>query len=112
MARKLVIFGNGLGMALDHQHFSLQSALEDIWNRDDFLTLDQQGLIERSLGRPGAPEGEHELDQLHQAVTYCKALNRIGNGDPHQQFWTPSSVSTITNEVNHDKQEKTYYPFS
>ena len=32
--------------------------------------------------------------------------------DPHQKFWTLSKVSKITNEVNYDKQEKTYYPFS
>lgn len=96
MARKLIIFGNGLGMALDHQHFSLQSALEDIWNREDFLTLEQQGLIERSLGRGGAPEGEHELDHLHQAVTYCKALNRIGNGDVHWLTEDGQSFPEIT----------------
>ncbi|MDF4456088.1 hypothetical protein P3437_15395 [Vibrio parahaemolyticus] len=83
MAKKLIIFGNGLGMALDPAHFSLTAALEEIWNKENFLTLDQQQLIERCLGRAGAPEGEHELDTLHQAVTYCKALNRIGEGDVH-----------------------------
>lgn len=96
MARKLIIFGNGLGMALDHQHFSLQSALEDIWNKADFLTLEQKGLIERSLGRGGAPEGEHELDQLHQAVTYCKALNRIGAGNVHWLTEDGQSFPEIT----------------
>ncbi|WP_323970050.1 DUF4917 family protein [Aeromonas veronii] len=83
MARKLIIFGNGLGMALDPNHFSLRIALEDIWNKENFLTWEQRRLIERCLGRAGAPEGEHELDTLHQAVTYCKALNRIGEGDVH-----------------------------
>lgn len=83
MVRKLIVFGNGLGMALDPVHFSLQTALEDIWNKDGFLTLEQRKLIERCLGRAGAPQGEHELDTLHQAVTYCKALNRIGGGDVH-----------------------------
>ncbi|SOC54619.1 SIR2-like domain-containing protein [Chromohalobacter canadensis] len=83
MARKLIIFGNGLGMALDRAHFSLAAALEDIWNRPDFLTNQQKQLIERCLQRSGAPEGEHELDTLHQAVTYCKALGRIGEGEVH-----------------------------
>ncbi|EGR3456668.1 hypothetical protein DMK83_25315 [Vibrio parahaemolyticus] len=101
MARKLIIFGNGLGMALDHQHFSLQSALEDIWNREDFLTLKQQELIERSLGRGGAPKGEHELDQLHQAVTYCKALNRIGDGDVHWLTEDGQSFPEITAKYIH-----------
>ncbi|EIY4767210.1 hypothetical protein MM188_003618 [Vibrio cholerae] len=96
MTRKLIIVGNGLGMALDHRHFFLQSALEDIWNKEGFLTLEQQQLIERSLGRGGAPEGEHELDQLHQAVTYCKALDRIGNGDVHWLTQDGQSFPKIT----------------
>ncbi|MDZ4298795.1 MAG: DUF4917 family protein [Moraxellaceae bacterium] len=83
MGRKLIIFGNGLGMALNREHFSLAAALEDIWNRPDFLTEEQKQLIERCLQRGGAPEGEHELDTLHQAITYCKALSQIGEGDVH-----------------------------
>ncbi len=83
MVRKLVIFGNGLGMSLDPIHFSLTAALKDIWGRDDFLNLEQKKLIERCLGRAGAPEKEDELDLLHQAVTHCESLNRIGNGDNH-----------------------------
>ncbi|CAJ1838161.1 hypothetical protein HLBENOHH_02024 [Aeromonas dhakensis] len=83
MDRKLIIFGNGLGMAIDPIHFSLQSALEETWNQNGFLTPESKTLIERAIGRVGAPSGEHELDSLHQAVTYCKALDRIGNGDVH-----------------------------
>lgn len=83
MARKLIIFGNGLGMALDPAHFSLNRALTEIWNRPDFLTDAQKQLIERCLQRQGPPEGEHEMDTLHQVVTYCKALTHIGEGDVH-----------------------------
>lgn len=83
MPRKLIIFGNGLGMALDPAHFSLNAALTDIWEREGFLSIDQKRLIERCLGREGAPAGEHELDLLHRAVTYCKALNQIGVGEDH-----------------------------
>ncbi|VEA66693.1 Uncharacterised protein [Serratia plymuthica] len=83
MARKLIIFGNGLGMALDPAHFSLDRALAEIWNRPNFLTGVHKQLIERCLQRQGPPEGEHELDTLHQAVTYCKALTHIGEGKVH-----------------------------
>jgi|SRR5580765_6266743 len=78
MPRKLIIVGNGLGMALDPEHFSLDTALADIWAKEGFLSPEQKNLIGRCLGRDGAPKGEHELDQLHLAVTYCKALNQIG----------------------------------
>ncbi|WP_152948678.1 hypothetical protein [Vibrio parahaemolyticus] len=96
MTRKLIIFGNGLGMALDAQHFSLKAALKDIWDKPDFLTLEQQQLIERCLGRAGAPEGEDELDLLHQAVTHCKSLNRIGDGDIHWLTEDGQSFPEIT----------------
>ncbi|WOE83122.1 hypothetical protein [Aeromonas veronii] len=83
MDRKLIIFGNGLGMALDPIHFSLKSALEYVWNENGTLTIESKRLIERTLERTGAPSGEDELDKLHLAVAYCKALNRIGDGNVH-----------------------------
>ena len=83
MARKLIIFGNGLGMAIDPVHFSLTAALGNVWDRKGFLTLQQKQLIGRCIGRDGAPESEDELDLLHRAVTYCKSLNKIGEGDAH-----------------------------
>ena len=83
MPKKLVIFGNGLGMAIDPAHFSLQPALEEIWEREGFLSDAQKQLIQRCLGREGAPNGEHELDTLHLAITYCKSLNEIGDGEVH-----------------------------
>lgn len=83
MPRKLVIFGNGLGMAIDPAHFSLQPALEEVWQREGFLSDAQKQLIHRCLGREGAPNGENELDTLHLAITYCKSLNAIGHSDVH-----------------------------
>lgn len=96
MARKLIIFGNGLGMSLDPQHFSLQAALENIWNKDGVLTDEQKKLITRCLGKDGAPEGEHELDLLHQAISYCKSLNKIGDGDIHWLTEDGQSFPEIT----------------
>lgn len=83
MARKLLIFGNGLGMALDHQHFSLARALESVWDADGVLTPEQKELICRCTDHDGAPEGEHELDLLHLAVTSCETLEKIGGGRVH-----------------------------
>ncbi|CAM8089989.1 hypothetical protein [Klebsiella pneumoniae] len=83
MARKLIIFGNGLGMALDPEHFCLHRALQDVWNLPLFLTDVEKRLIERCLRRSGPPTGEDELDTLHQVVLYCKALTEIGSGSVH-----------------------------
>lgn len=52
MDRKLIIFGNGLGMALDPKHFSLQRALQDVWDEKDFLFAKQKELIEHCYDPP------------------------------------------------------------
>lgn len=96
MARKLIVFGNGLGMALDSAHFSLDKALAEVWNRPNFLTEVHKQLVERCLQRPGPPAGEHELDTLHQAVTYCKALSEIGEGNVHWLTEDGKSFPEIT----------------
>lgn len=101
MTRKLVIFGNGLGMSLDPAHFSLTAALEEIWERENFLTLEQQQLIERCLGRPGAPQEEDELDLLHQAAIHCKSLNLIGHGNIHWLTEDGQSFPEITSTYIH-----------
>jgi hypothetical protein len=101
MARKLLIFGNGLGMALDPQHFSLTNALNEIWNREDFLTDGQKALIERCLERNGAPESEEELNTLHYVVTYCKELNKIGDDNNHWLTEDGQEFPTITAKYIH-----------
>lgn len=49
-----------MGMALDYTHFFLDRAPSEIWNRLNFLTDVQRRLVERCLGREGAPLGEQE----------------------------------------------------
>lgn len=81
MTRKLLIFGNGLGMSLDREHFSLTRALSNIWGKDDFLSSEQKTLIQNCINQSRAPKGEDELDTLHQVVTACKVLNTLAKED-------------------------------
>lgn len=84
MPRKLIVFGNGIGMATDPVHFSLANALADVWNHPTVLTPAHKKLICRCTGSGGTPpEGEGELDLLHQAVAACSVLDNIGAGDIH-----------------------------
>ena len=102
MDRKLLIFGNGLGMALDSEHFALQRALQDVWEEPDYLTPEQKVLIEHCYGHLGAPEGEHELETLYQAVTYCNGLVSIG--DTEAEHWLTSdgqSFPEVTSKYFH-----------
>lgn len=83
MTRKLIIFGNGLGMSIDPNHFSLNRALNDIWEKENFLSVEQKTLIQNCIDQQRAPEGEEELDILHQVVTACKSLNNLATDDVH-----------------------------
>jgi hypothetical protein len=76
--RKTLIFGNGLGMSIDAQHFYLPNALNDVWDSGN-LNDTHKKMIAACL--PGTmvrcPQGEHELDLLHQAITSCNQLKAI-----------------------------------
>lgn len=82
--RKALIFGNGLGMALNPDAFNLTRVMHDVWNMAHFLTPDDKRLISLTLGSETAiPQNEEQLDVLHQAVTACKILKGILSPDLH-----------------------------
>lgn len=104
MARKAIVFGNGLGMALNPQAFSLANAMHDVWHLNNFLTPEEKLLISQTLGDVNAiPQTEDQLDVLHQAVGACKTLNRILSPQlhwltPHGQTF-PSAVAKYIQKV-------------
>lgn len=104
MARKAIVFGNGLGMALDPQAFSLANAMHDVWHLNNFLTPEEKLLISQTLGDINAiPQTEDQLDVLHRAVGACKTLNRILSPQlhwltPHGQNF-PSAVAKYIQKV-------------
>ena len=92
MARKTLIFGNGLGMALDYTHFSLARAMEAVWEHPVYLPANQKQMISQCVGNGGAsPEGEDQLDMLHSIVTACAAINRLE--DDNAQWLTADGKS-------------------
>jgi len=77
MERSTIIFGNGLGMALDPDYFSLKSALYKVWNDTNLLSDAQKRLIQTAL--PGTsdevyPEGEEQLNDLQVAIFASELL--------------------------------------
>ncbi len=84
MPRKTLIIGNGLGMALDPQHFSLTRALQDIWAHARHVPENQKAMISRCIDNDGrAPEREDQLDTLHLIVAACRTINNIGDHEIH-----------------------------
>lgn len=82
--RDIIIFGNGLGMALDPEYFRLTPAMERAWNDPDCLDDNQRRLIQNCLQAQGAgekPTSEDDLDILHIAVNACEFLDTVANHD-------------------------------
>lgn len=76
--KKTLIFGNGLGMALDQCHFYLPNALQRIWD-GGALDLAHKQLISACLPHQlgNCPQGEDDLDKLHVAISSCENLGAI-----------------------------------
>lgn len=76
--RKLLIFGNGLGMAIDSAHFSLTNALQCIWTNQDFWRdLNERNLIQQCIPSYRCPQSEDDMDRLHLAAVSCNFLKEI-----------------------------------
>lgn len=72
MARKTLIFGNGLGMALDPDFFSLDRAIGRVWDENTVLDDRTKNLVRFCLGDDAdRPHGEEDLDDLQLVVSAC-----------------------------------------
>jgi hypothetical protein len=85
--RKLVIFGNGLGRALENDYFQLERALHVAWNDPSILDEIQKTLILRCLPNEvfepdenSAPRSEIELDRLQRVLAACDEISRHETG--------------------------------
>lgn len=88
MARKTLIFGNGLGMALDPRHFSLTNAMADVWNAPFAISDVHKDLISQCLGGNGAiPQREDQLDPLHLVISACRTLSSINMSQRMNVHW-------------------------
>ena len=77
---KTIVFGNGLGMALNNTHFSLESAFK---SADESSALDDTqkeliSLVKRLFAQNGMPQKEEHLGILHQAVNATHLLSSLG----------------------------------
>jgi hypothetical protein len=79
VGRKTIVFGNGLGMALNADFFSLDSAIGRMWG-GAILDHDQKSLICRCLpAGHDRPHGEGDMDTLQVALSACDVLNAVGD---------------------------------
>lgn len=81
--RKLVVFGNGLGRALDNEYYDLEKALQSAWDNPAVLGEDQKRLIWQCLPQSvidedslRAPKKEDELDTLQRVLAACDEIKK------------------------------------
>ncbi|WP_064603027.1 SIR2 family protein [Photobacterium sp. J15] len=110
MSRSLIVFGNGLGMALDHRYFSLTNALETIWEGTEHFDAYKKQLIIGSidgLGEHNAPQGEHQLEKLQIAIVVTDYLKKLEvEGGPR---WLSEHASDLPQAYNKFIHEVAFY---
>ncbi|MDX5363592.1 MAG: SIR2 family protein [Pseudazoarcus pumilus] len=77
MSRSLLIFGNGMGLALDPEYFSLGNGLTSVWNDTDHLSKEHKSLILSAIKgttEETPPCSEDQLDQLQVAIVATEFL--------------------------------------
>lgn len=82
LVRQTIVFGNGLGRAIDNSFFSLEAALRSAWDEEELLTLRQKELIRACLpidviDDEGAPTSEDELEDLQRIVSACDEIANV-----------------------------------
>lgn len=83
-ARATIIFGNGLGMALDSEYFVLKNALKTAWNTSGEFKEHHKKLIKTALPEMANiefPESEEMLDKLQVAITAIETLRDFEKND-------------------------------
>lgn len=84
MPRTSLIFGNGLGMALNSDYFRLGAGLRTVWDGSDEFREEHKRLITSAI--PGLtatdyPESEDQLDRLQVAIVASEFLRGFESAD-------------------------------
>jgi len=77
-----ILIGNGLGMAIDPEHFKLESGLKHAWDK---LEKDQQDNIKKLITNGMKLTNEEQLYEHYEAIQACLTFNRIE--DLSKQKW-------------------------
>ncbi len=96
--KKVIIFGNGLGMALNDNDFSLKVAIKGIWESEG-LTTDEKKLINDCLPDGSAfdfPEGEEDMDHLYVAEICCRMLSKLNSPD----YWLQPKAADFPKTIS------------
>lgn len=82
--RATIIFGNGLGMAIDKEFFDLKNTLKDVWDKSDNVKEAHKKLIRTALPEmlpDSYPVSEDMLDKLQVVIVAAEVLQDFEKDD-------------------------------
>ena len=96
--RKVLIFGNGLGMSISPDAYNLTSAMSEVWE-NGYLDEGQKGLISTCLPSGSErPTSEEQLATLQDTVGACEVL--LGVPDTGAGHWLSDEGRQFPAAVN------------
>lgn len=83
MSKTLILFGNGLGRALDFSFFDLRTAFSSVWN-GDLLSEKEKELISSVLPAASSPEDLAAETELFEAQVAMNAIEQLQRSVPSE----------------------------
>lgn len=95
MRRSTIVFGNGLGMALDSAYFPIGAGLDSVWSGSDYFGSAHKELVKTAI--PGLtedayPSTEEQLDDLQVAIVASEYLRGF---ETDQVKWLTDQVREL-----------------
>lgn len=95
MSRSTVIIGNGLGMALNPNYFSLRAGIDFVWKNKKVLSEEHKALIVSAIeetSEDSPPTDESQLDKLQVALIATEFLSLFEKG---QTSWLSEKAKNL-----------------
>ncbi len=110
MNKKLTIFGNGLGMALNPEHFHLTKAMERVWNDSSLVSDEEKELIGalKGIESETGPTSEDELISTQYALTLLSQFRHQLGEDALDSWFTtdaknfPETLQKYVFQIAHE----------
>ena len=84
----LIIFGNGLGLAINSDFFQLESAIENLWNSAILSDIEKQSITHCLKNKSSRyPRGEEEMDLFYLVEICCNFLHQRSD---EEKIWLTS----------------------
>lgn len=93
--RSVIVFGNGLGMALDSDYFAIGAGLKNVWSGSEYFAAEHKAIVKTAiagLSEEAYPSTEDQLDDLQVAIVASEYLR---NFETDEVKWLTDQVREL-----------------